>query len=264
MFACRLRALHRGLRGHDVGLCCGNACFCACDVTLYLGNFQYRKNLSLLNVVADIHGNRLHITGDLRHDIDILIGQELRRERQIVCKRCRTDRCHRHRGDGRCRRCARFARGEQPLLPIVNSQARRLVSNSPSKSLSVQKSCRKIQLCAAAQIGIGCVRSSNLGRSLIELRLIQFDDAAQPGVIAVLRQSQSFLTLRDEPRVTSRLRYASFARYQLSRTCSPTSSRNSSTSRCSRSRFQLAPLPAAQRYAPPLNIGILRLNPAAA
>ena len=67
-------------------------------------------------------------------------------------------------------------------------------------SLSVQKSGSIVEFCAAAQVGVSSIRSGDLGGGFVELRLIQFDNASQARVIAVLCQSQSLLALRDESR----------------------------------------------------------------
>ena len=53
---------------------------------------------------------------------------------------------------------------------------------------------------APAQVVVLRAGRGDLGGDLAQLRLIQFDDAAQAVVIARLREPQGLLSLRDKPR----------------------------------------------------------------
>src|SRR5262249_36413831 len=78
----RLRALHFATRAYDVALAAPLCRFRLQQLTFEFGDFEFGDDLALFHSVADINIDFSQIPGDLRVQINLLEGAELRRERQ--------------------------------------------------------------------------------------------------------------------------------------------------------------------------------------
>src|SRR5579883_751741 len=56
------------------------------QIIFHLRNLKDRENLPFANAVAYVDLDRLYVSGDLRHHVDLLKGLEFRRQQKIACQ----------------------------------------------------------------------------------------------------------------------------------------------------------------------------------
>ena len=79
-----LGACDASLRGDDVGASGGEAGGGLGHLILELGDFEGGEKVALVNMIANVDADGLDVTGDLGHDIDVLVGSELGGEDELA------------------------------------------------------------------------------------------------------------------------------------------------------------------------------------
>ena len=91
-------SLHCGLRRHNVRFRPCDARLRFCNVILHFRHLERSEYCAIADVIANVHANRFHIAGNLRHHIDFLVRPKLRSHDKVVLERGRTDSGDRHSG----------------------------------------------------------------------------------------------------------------------------------------------------------------------